>query len=106
MSTSCSTKFSDKLCPECQEINNTEVKLKEIKITNNQTISISVPTTQGGTSAQSKTIKIEIKILQCPCCKTIYDEEVHTLTPKSGWKAQYNSLMKEYELGGELPNYD
>ena len=106
MSTSCSTKFSNKLCPECKEINNTEVKLKEIKITNTQIVTLLMNIPNSGTVASSQTIKIEIKLYQCPCCKTIYDEEVHTPTNKSNWKSQYASLMEEYDLGGKLPNYD
>ena len=106
MSSTCSTKKSNKICPECKEINNTEVFLKEITIINTQTVTSTSTTPQGGTSSQSQTIRMETKILQCPCCKTIYDEEVSTLTSPSGWRSQYDSLMKEYELGGELPDYD
>lgn len=106
MSSTCSTKKSSELCPECKEINNTEVYLKEITITNSQTITFTSTDSQGGSSSQSQTVKMETKILQCPCCKTIYDEKVHTLTSPSGWRAQYDALMAEYELGGELPDYD
>lgn len=109
MSTTSSTSKSTKVCPECQEINDTEVYLKEITI--KMTMSTGSEASGSGAAGSGSggaggTQTMEIKILQCPCCKTIYDENVTTLTESGGWREQYEATMEEYNLGGELPDYD
>lgn len=93
-------KISNKKCPVCHAIANTDIFLSEFMITREYGISNDKdnakkyeryePPDNLVTSTDNYVI-----IYQCPCCKTIYDE--HTNADEKTWEVRCQEVVEGYD---------
>lgn len=89
MANSATTEVSTKTCPECAAIHGLEIYLKKITSTSSSSKSY----TDSNGNSNSVELSVEMVIYQCPCCKAIFDKDIHT-THSSGAKSTYSNLME------------
>ena len=77
--------ITDKLCPRCKTVADTDVYLIEYLYTR------WYGKTDDNAELRIGALKTYLKLYQCPCCKTIYDEQVDGEVET--WKIQYDDIM-------------
>lgn len=80
-------RVTDKLCPVCKTVAGTDVFLKEYLYTR------WYGKTEDNAEVRIGGMNSYLKIYQCPCCRTIYDEQLDGEIET--WKIQFDEIMQE-----------